>query len=382
MKVFTGSSCPRVNRLLLVCALASLLAAGTLTLGATRADAAGPVERSLKSLAKRGEISRSRARWALKVYKKARVRSAILNKPIKGSSPKARARRNAVKVRRGPMKWQLRMIQNMARKHKINADRMAPLFTTLSNNTKWFRHNGPAAAGTDRRFGNSRIIFQYFAGSGWQFHPLSNFAKLNAIWTVDTAPSRRAQRSFARELIRWGVKRNGAMTWEYYFGFSGSPAPWISALSQGTAIQSLARVGYRMHNRSIKRAARLGSRSFNQPAPRGVRVVRDGGYHYLGYSGSPRLIILNMFLGSLDGLHDYSIINDDKNARRLYKKGVASAKTVTPKFDTGSWSLYSLSGERSDAHYHDLTIYFLDKLCKDTKEDVFCDTRDKFRSYK
>lgn len=382
MNVLSGSSRPRASRLLLVCALASLFTAGALTLGASTAEAAGPVERSLSSLAKRGEISRSRARWALSIYKKARVRSAKLNKPIKGSSPKARARRNAVKSRRAPMKWQIRMIQNMAKKRKINADRMAPLFTTLSNNTKWFRSNGPAAAGTDRRFGNSRIIFQYFAGIGWQFHPLSNFAKLNAIWTVDTPPSRRAQRSFARELIRWGVKRNGALTWEYYFGFSGSAAPWISALSQGTAIQSLARVAYRMHNRSMMRAARLGARSFNQPASRGVRVVRDGGYHYLGYSGSRRLIILNMFLGSLDGLRDYSIINKDRNARKLYLKGIESAANVTPKFDTGSWSLYSLSGERSNAHYHDLTIYFLDKLCKNTRKDVFCDTRDKFRSYK
>ncbi|MGH2958427.1 MAG: hypothetical protein ACRDKE_02390, partial [Solirubrobacterales bacterium] len=82
MNVFSGSSLSRANRLLLVVALASLLAAGALTLGAARADAAGPVERSLKSLANRGEISRSRAVWALRVYKKARVRSAILNKPI------------------------------------------------------------------------------------------------------------------------------------------------------------------------------------------------------------------------------------------------------------------------------------------------------------
>jgi hypothetical protein len=381
MKVFSGSSPFRVNRLLLVLALASLLAAGALTLGTSRANAAGPVERSLKSLAHRGEISRGRAAWALRVYKKSRKLSASLNKPIKGSSPQARARRDRVKYRRGPMKWQVRMIQNMARNKKLSQDRMAPLFTTLANNTKWFRHNGPAAAGTDRRFGGSRIIFQYFAGIGWQFHPLSNFAKLNAIWTVDTTPSRRAQRKFARELIRWGVKRNGALTWEYYFSFSGSRAPWISALSQGTAIQSLARVGYRMHNRSMLRAAKLGVRSFNQPATRGVRVSRDGGYHYLGYSGAPSLIILNMFLGSLDGLHDYSIINKDRHARHLYRKGVAAAMVETPKFDTGSWSLYSLSGERSDAHYHDLTIYFLDKLCKDTKKDVFCDTRDKFKSY-
>jgi hypothetical protein len=381
MKVF-GQAHTGASRFLLVCALASLLTVCGLSLSATQAHAAGPVERSLKSLAHRGEISRSRAHWALRTYTKARELSISLNKPIKGSSPEARARRDRVKARRGPMAWQVKMIQGMARKKRINGDRLAPLFTTIANNTKWFRHNGPAAAATDRRFGGSRIIFQYFAGIGWQFHPLSNFAKLNAIWTVDTTPSRRAQRSFARELIRWGVKRNGALTWEYYFNFSGSPAPWISALSQGTAIQSLARVGYRMHNRSMLRAAKLGARSFNQPATRGVRVKRDGGYHFLGYSGAPHLIILNMFLGSLDGLHDYAIINNDRHARSLYKKGVAAAMVETPKFDTGSWSLYSLSGERSDAHYHDLTIYFLNKLCKSTKKDVFCDTRDKFESYK
>jgi hypothetical protein len=381
MNALSGSSLSRVNRLMLVSALVSLLAVGALSLGTSQAHAAGPVERSLTSLAHRGEISRSRARWALRTYTKARLLSISLNKPIKGSSPKARARRDAIKTRRGPMAWQVRMIQSMARKHRISGDRMAPLFTTVGNNTKWFRHNGPAAVATDRRFGGSRIIFQYFDGIGWQFHPLSNFAKLNAIWTVDTPPSRRAQRKFARELIRWGVNRNGALTWEYYFSFSGSPAPWISALSQGTAIQSLARVGYRMHNKSMLRAAKLGARSFNQPATRGVRVIRDGGYHFLGYSGAPRLIILNMFLGSLDGLHDYSVINKDEHARHIYRKGVAAAMVETPKFDTGSWSLYSLNGERTDQHYHELTIFFLDKLCKNTHKAVFCDTRDKFKSY-
>lgn len=371
----------RANRLLLVLALAAATLALFASVGAGNANAAGPVERSLNALQKRHEISKHRARWALATYKKAAKLSAQLNKPIRGKSKRARAKRNAIKVRRAPMRWQMKMVSRMARTHKINADRIAPLFTTLANNTKWFRHNGPAAAGTDRRFGNSRIIFQYFPRTGWQFHPLSNFAKLNAIWTVDTPPSRRAQRSFARELMRWGVKRNGALTWEYYFGFSGSPAPWISAISQGTAVQSLARVAYRMNNRGMFRAARLASRSFNQPATRGVRVIRDGGYHFLGYSGAPNLIILNMFLQGLIGLHDYSIIADDRHARIVYKKGIAAALKETPMFDTGSWSLYSLNGEKTDLHYHLLTIDFLNTLCKDTKEDVFCDTRDKFKSY-
>jgi hypothetical protein len=369
-----------VSRILLALLLASTFLAFT-AIAARPAHAAGPVERSLSSLHKRHQISRSRQIWALKVYKKSKKLSKSLNKPIRGSSPAARARRNAVKYRRGPMKWQLQLVTYMAAHHRIIKDRVAPLFTTLSNNTKWFRHNQPVAAGTDRRFGGSRIIFQYFEGSGWQFHPLSNFAKLNAIWTVDTAPARRAQRSYARQLIRWGVHRSGALTWEYYFSFSGSPAPWISAISQGTAIQSLARVAYRMHNKSIMRAAKLATRSFNQPPTRGVRLKRDGGYHFLGYSGAPRLIILNMFLSSVDALHDYALINNDRHARHLYRKGVAAAKKETPMFDTGSWSLYSLNGEKTDLHYHLLTIEFLDKLCKDTHQKVFCNTRDKFKSY-
>lgn len=352
-----------------------------LAAGAGEARAAGPVERSLSAMAKRHEISRSRARWALRVYTKARLLSIRLNRPIKGKSKRARARRDAVKLRRGPMKWQVATVSRMARDHQLSGDRLAPLFTTLNNNARWFRHNGPGPAMGDRRFGNSRIVFQYFPRTGWQFHPLSNFAKLNAIWTVDTPPSRRAQRSFARELIRWGVRRRGALVWEYYFSFQGSRAPWVSSISQGTAAQSLARVAYRMNNRSMFRAARLATRSFNQPAPTGLRVIRDGGYHYLGYSGAPKLIILNMFLQSLNGLRDYSQIADDRRARVLYKKGLAAARAETPKFDTGSWSLYSLNGEKSDLHYHLLTIGFLDTLCKATKEAVFCDTRDNFKSY-
>lgn len=375
------SSFSRANRLALVLALASALLMLGASAGARSAHAAGPVERALNAMAKRHEISKHRARWALAHYKKAAKLSARLNKPIRGKSAKARAKRNAIKVRRGPMKWQLKMVSRMARSHRLSADRMAPLFTTLANNARWFRHNGPAAAGTDRRFGDSRIIFQYFAGIGWQFHPLSNFAKLNAIWTVDTPPSRRAQRSFARELIRWGVKRGSALTWEYYFNFSGSSAPWVSAISQGTATQSLARVAYRMHNRSIMRAARLASRSFNQAPTRGIRLRRDGGYHFLGYSGAPNLIILNQFLQGIIGLRAYAIIGDDKHARVTYKRGIEAAKVETPMFDTGSWSLYSLNGEKDDLHYHLLTISFLDDLCKATKEDVFCHTRDKFKSY-
>jgi hypothetical protein len=345
------------------------------------AAAASVVDRTLTSLQKQHKISKHRADRAKLAYRRAWQLSTRLNRPIKGHSKRARARRRAIKLRRAPMLWQVRMVREMADRGLITVDRIAPLFTTLDHNRRWFSKNGPAAAAADRRFKGSRIIFQYFPGTGWQFHPLSNFAKLNAIWTVDTPPSRRAQRSYARELIRWGVRRKSALAWEYYFDFSGSSAPWISSISQGTAMQSLSRVAYRMRNRRIMRAARLAGRSFLQGPERGLRVERDGGYHFLGYSGAPKFIVLNMFLQSLNGMRTYSLLAKDERMRRVYKKGVAAAEVETPEFDTGSWSLYSLGGEKTNLHYHLLTIKFLKPLCKNTRSPAFCDTRKRFLGY-
>lgn len=371
----------RPVRLLLASAAACGLLIACAGAPVDEAGAARSVERSLASLRKGHKISKHRARWATSVYRKARATSARLEKPIRGSSPRARSRRESVRPRRAPLRWHLKNIEKMARSRRITADRVAPLFTTLSNNARWFRHNGPAAAGTDRRFGNSRIIFQYFPGTGWQFHPLSNFAKLNAVWTVDTPPARRAQREYARELIHWGVFRGSALTWEYYFDYSGSKAPWVSAISQGTAMQALARIAYRMHNRSIMRAARLAGRSFMQAPERGVQKRRDGGYHFLGYSGAPKLLILNMFIQSLNGMRTYYVLAKDRKMRKIYRRGLVAAKAEAPMFDTGSWSLYSLSGEKSNLHYHLLTIKFLHTLCRNSRVDAICDVRDKFKSY-
>jgi hypothetical protein len=88
-----------------------------------------------------------------------------------------------------------------------------------------------------------------------------------------------------------------------------------------------------------------------------------------------------MFLQSLNGMRTYYVLADDRRARRVYRRGVAAARNEVPMFDTGSWSLYSLGGPKTDLHYHLLTIEFLDTLCDNTREKVFCNTRNKFKGY-
>jgi hypothetical protein len=283
--------------------------------------------------------------------------------------------------RRTAMTFQIRVVESMARQNRITYDRVTPLFDTLQNNADWFKANGPATAGTDRRFdATDRIIFQYFAGMGWMWHPLSNFAKLNAVWTVKSPAARRSLPTFAQELIQWSVNRGGAMTWEYYFPFGGSKAPFISSISQGTAIQSLARVGDVTKDASITAAATAGAKAFGISAPVGLKIVRDEGFHYIGYSGNRHTIILNMFLQALDGLHDYSIYTNDQAAWDLYREGLKAARRETVLSDTGAWSLYSLGGPESPLSYHQLVTGFLTKLCTETTEPVFCTTRDNFQN--
>jgi hypothetical protein len=230
-------------------------------------------------------------------------------------------------------------------------------------------------------FGESRIIYQYFAGWGWQFHPLANFSKLNAVWTDKSAGARRYLSKEAYELISFGVNRGGALTWEYYFPFSGSPAVFISSISQGTAIQALARSGNALKDPNITAAATQGAKAFGVAAPTGLKLARDGGLHFIGYSGNRKEIIFNMFAQALDGLHDYSVITDDVEAKSLYEQGLVAARVELPQSDTGAWSLYELGGLESNLNYHQVLVEFLNRLCEDTEEALFCNLHARQKSY-
>ncbi|MBJ7459566.1 MAG: hypothetical protein JHD02_10295 [Thermoleophilaceae bacterium] len=339
------------------------IAAAVLLLATGRAQAA-TVSASLTKLQNSGQIDPAKAAAARKAYHDARS----LRRRLTGS-------------RQLPLTNQLRTIEALARKNRITADRVTPLFAQLQVNNEWFATRGPAAVGTRARFGESRIYYQYFSGWGWQFHPLANFSRLNAIWTDKSAGARRSLSKFAYELIGFGVNRGGALTWEYYFPFAGSPAPFISSISQGTAIQALARSGEALKDANITNAATAGSRAFDVAAPTGLKISRDGGLHFLGYSGNRNLIIHNIFAQALDGLHDYATITDDAGARAVYERGLIAARVELPQADTGAWSYYSLGGAESNLNYHRELIEFMFRMCENTEEALFCNLHARLTSY-
>jgi hypothetical protein len=345
--------------------LAAILVLASIALFATTGSAhASAASDYLKKLQNAGQIDPAKAASAKKTYDAAKS----LRKRLSGA-------------RQLPLTNQIRTIDSLVKKNRLTGDRVTPLFAQLQVNVDWFASKGPAATGLRSRFGESRIYYQYFPGWGWQFHPLANFSRLNALWTDKSAGARRALSKMAYELISFGVNRGGALTWEYYFPFSGSPAVFISSISQGTAIQALARSGNALKDQNITNAATQGSRAFDVSAPTGLKVNMDGGYHFLGYSGNRREIIFNMFAQALDGLHDYAKIVGDSSAQAVYEKGLIAARVELPKSDTGAWSYYELNGLESNLNYHQVLVEFMLRMCEDTQESLFCNLHDRLAAY-
>ena len=159
----------------------------------------------------------------------------------------------------------------------------------------------------------------------------------------------------------WGI------AWKNMFHFDGGAPPWTSGLSQGTALQVLARAWSRFKEQAYLTAAQQTLGVFETPPPAGVQVKTPAGAEYAEYSYAPSDRILNGFIQADVGLYDYTSITHDPLGLRLFEEGDAQARAQTPGYDTGGWSMYDQHGE-SDLNYHELLTEFLQHLCERTRK--------------
>jgi hypothetical protein len=272
-------------------------------------------------------------------------------------------------------------IDGIAARRKLNGPRLVPLWLTLdTNRAYWTTHLfGPSTRRIS--FAGSQLVWQYFPGQGLQFHPLANFAKLNALWS---SKDDEAADQMLTELLALRVPRAGGVAWEYDFAFAGGRPPWVSGIAQGTGVQSMARVAKRLHRQDevlpiLKQALGV----FRTPTPEGVRVPTDDGAEYALYSFAPDLHVINGFIQALVGLYDLGKIAGDPDAQALYTEGERVARRELPTYDTGAWSLYSRGSieHESDLSYHQLLRSFLRSMCTRTQDPVYCDTELRFAQY-
>jgi hypothetical protein len=256
-------------------------------------------------------------------------------------------------------------VEAMAAKGFFIPSRLPVIFVTLERNREWWT-SGPLLSPKQRvSVPGSHLVWEYYPGQGIEIQWLGTFGEANGYYLSGNENTQ--LKELLNEAIPLATQRAGGIAWEYMFQFDGGTPPWTSGLSQGTALQVLARAWGRLHEQAYLTAAQRALGIFEQPPPQGVRVVTPAGAEYAEYTYTPGTHILNGFIQALVGLYDYTQITKDPLGEQLFEAGDAEARAETPHYDTGAWSLYD-QFEESDLNYHELLAEFLQHLCERTSK--------------
>jgi D-glucuronyl C5-epimerase C-terminus len=335
----------RAPRLAAVIALSGLIVA----LVPAQAGARGPsLTAALSSLKNSGAITEVAYRQYTGVY-------AAANSSLKKLSGTRRAELAAV----------IANTQQMAAAGQFAATRLPVIFLTLEKNRQWWTTQPLVSSRVRVSFPPSKIVWEYYAGQGIQIQWLGTFGEANGYYL--SGHENTNLRQLLGEVLPLATHRAGGIAWEYMFHFDGGVPPWTSGLSQGTALQVMARAWSRFKESTFLTAAQQALGIFQTAPATGVHVKTAAGAEYAEYTYAPGDRILNGFIQADVGLYDYTSITHNPLGLKLFEEGDAEARAEVPHYDTGAWSMYDQYGE-SDLNYHELLAEFLQHLCERTRK--------------
>ena len=131
-------------------------------------------------------------------------------------------------------------VQAIAAARELSAARACRRCSSRSNATgSGGRANRCSPTATRVSFAPSKIVWEYYPGQGIEIQWLATFGEANGYYL--SGHENANLRQLLSEVIPLASQRAGGIAWEYLFRFDGGLPPWTSGLSQGTALQVLAR---------------------------------------------------------------------------------------------------------------------------------------------
>ena len=260
-----------------------------------------------------------------------------------------------------------------AQRNAYTRPRALTLFSTLALNEDWLRTHALPRPKTDVQDADG-VVYRYFPGHGFVFHPLAEFAELNELVSEQDDG---AAEKLARALVDRGVPvQGGGLAWEYLFPFGGGRPPWTSGMAQAVAAQALARAGDLLSDGSLLDAA---DAAYAAVPGRLVRRLPAGPWIRLySFSGDA---VLNAQLQTVLSLGTYAEISGEQRAAALAERMKAAAKALLPRFDTGFWSLYSLGGAEAPGAYQSYVVDLLRTLSNRDEDPFWKEAFERFAAY-
>ncbi len=238
----------------------------------------------------------------------------------------------------------------------LTQPRALELYGALRANDDYFSEHWAPGDKTDI-IGADGVVYRYFGGYCFRFHPLANFGVLNARAAAGDVEGTQA---LADALIARGVyQHSGGTAWEYDFPFSGGRAPWLSGMAQAVAAQAFTQAASVVPERATA-YTRAAAAAFHAIPGRLMTTVAAGPWIRL-YSFTS-LPVLNAQLQATISLQAYASASGDSQAASLAARMQNAAAATLPRFDTGYWSYYALPNVPSPPDYHHYVVQLLTKL--------------------
>ncbi|HLI59618.1 MAG TPA: D-glucuronyl C5-epimerase family protein [Solirubrobacteraceae bacterium] len=164
------------------------------------------------------------------------------------------------------------------------------------------------------------------------------------------------------------------------------PPPWASGITQGQGASLMVRLHLQTGEAAFAEAAERALAPLTTPQrDGGVQGEIDGLPWPEEYPTTPQSHVLNGAIFALWGFRDVAVGLGDGHARRNFEQGIASLATNLPRYDTGSWSLYSLFPHpilnRASSFYHDLHVNQLTAMRWLAPRPEFEATRERWAAY-
>lgn len=239
---------------------------------------------------------------------------------------------------------------------RLTAPRAVAVFGQLRANDDWFAQHAAPSGGEDITDSDG-IVYRFFSGQCFEFHPLANFGALNArVAAKDVAGTQRLADALAARGVHLA---GGGIAWEYYFRFEGARPAWTSGMAQAVAAQAFARAALLVTGETATLDAE--ARGAYLAIPGRLTTNVSAGPWIRLYSAKT-VQVLNAQLQSILSLQSYAKNTDDTSASTLATQMQDAAAATLPQFDTGYWMDYSLAGAPSPLSYYNFVLQLLQKL--------------------
>ena len=227
-----------------------------------------------------------------------------------------------------------------------------------------------------------------YAGLGLFFQPVAT-AQL-ALYTLPRAnlPSD-SLLQIAQHLYAYALWRENGGTrfpvWEYEFDWTSGGVsvrgPWVSGLAEGMAMMVFIETYERTGDVRWRARAFETLNALRVAWDQGGVLLPDTTHGYWWEGFHPVVRPWNEGAEALVAVAYLYSVTHDATAKVMYTKGAAALKYYTPLYDTGSWTLYSLTQGYNGTFYHNLCIERLDGLYTLTADPWYKTVADRWRTY-